>query len=406
MNILVVTHRFPYPPTDGARVRVFNVIKHLNQNHNVTVAAPARSQEEMRAAEGIAPFCHTYLVERIGRAQALAGSLATAPTARPASMAYFHSPMLEKRILETARETRFDLIFVQCSSAAPYVHDIPGVPKILDFADMDSQKWLEFTQHHRFPKNFVYWLEGIKLRRAEKALATEFDYCTLTTRLELETLRSYGVATPSDWFPNGVDLEFFTPSAAAYDPNLIVFIGRMDYYPNEQAMADFCRDVLPRVQAQRPEAKLTIVGADPTPAVRKLAERPGVTVTGTVPDVRPYVTRAAVNVAPLRIARGTQNKILESLAMGVPVVTTPIAAKGVDAVPGEHLLACTGAEEMAQEVLRLLDDPDARSRYAKNGRARMESHHTWAVAMARLDRIIEDCLQRSGRPAARERALA
>src|SRR5262249_10923247 len=154
-----------------------------------------------------------------------------------------------------------------------------------------------------FPLSLGYWWEGIRLHAEEKRLAKQFDLCTATTRAEWETLQELGSGTPADWFPNGVDSTFFAPGTDPYDPDTIVFVGRMDYYPNQQCMFDFCADVLPRLRARRPTVKLQIVGADPSPAVRKLGEIEGVTVTGSVPDVRPYVTKAALTVAPLRIAR-------------------------------------------------------------------------------------------------------
>jgi glycosyltransferase involved in cell wall biosynthesis len=167
----------------------------------------------------------------------------------------------------------------------------------------------------------------------------------------------------------------------------------MDYYPNQQCMFDFCANVLPRLRARRPTLKLEIVGAEPSTAVRKLAELADVTVTGSVPDVRPYVSRAAVAVAPLWIARGTQNKILEAMAMGVPVVCSHVAAGGVDAVIGEHLAAATTPDETCDAILRILENSAERCRLAEAGRARVLSHHAWPSSMRRLDGIIDRCLE-------------
>jgi sugar transferase (PEP-CTERM/EpsH1 system associated) len=263
------------------------------------------------------------------------------------------------------------------------------VPKILDFGDMDSQKWLEYARYKPFPLSIGYRLEGTKLEREERRLARKFDVCTATTRAEWETLRSYGAASATDWFPNGVDSDYFAPGSAPYDPQAICFVGRMDYYPNQQCMFDFCAHVLPRVRARRPGTRLVIVGADPSPAVRRLGELPGVTVTGSVADVRPYVRASALMVAPLNIARGTQNKVLESMAMGVPVVTSPAAAGGVDAIAQEHFLVAHNHEEQAGAILRILDDPAERRRLSAAGRSRMLTHHAWAASMRRLDAIIE-----------------
>jgi sugar transferase (PEP-CTERM/EpsH1 system associated) len=401
MKILYVCHRFPFPPKRGGKIRPFNMIRHLHaQGHEVTVASLVRSQAEAAEGEGLAAHCTRYVMERIGPAAAVARMVARLPTSEPSSMGYFHSPRLARRVRELAREHAFDLAFVHCSSAAQYVEHLDGVPKILDFGDMDSQKWLEYARTRAFPLTLGYLLEGRKLERAEARLARRFDLCTCTTRAELETLDGYGTGAATGWFPNGVDAEYFSPAATPYDPDTICFIGRMDYYPNQEAMLRFCREVLPLLRVHRPGVRLDIVGADPSPAIRKLAELPGVRVTGSVPDVRPYVQHAALTVAPLAIARGTQNKILESLAMGVPVVTSVCAAGGVDAVPGEHLLVADRPEDWCESILALLDNPALRERFAAAGRARVLSHHSWAHSMRTLDGLIEDCLSRARRSGA------
>jgi sugar transferase (PEP-CTERM/EpsH1 system associated) len=392
MRVLVLCHRFPYPPASGAKIRSFHIAKHLAREHEVTVAAPLRSAEEEAQGKGLSEHCHRVLAERIHPLAArlrMAGNLLTRT---PSSMGYFRSPALERRVREELRAREYDLVLVHCSSVAPYVADVAGVTKVLDFSDMDSQKWLAYAGAHGFPLSLGYRIEGRKLRRAEAELARGFDACTTATRAEAETFESYGTGVASDWFANGVDVEHFRPSAEAYDPDSICFVGRMDYFPNGQAMVDFCARTLPLVRARRPDTKLTIVGAAPTRAVRRLAAIPGVEVTGAVPDVRPYVGLAALTVAPLAIARGTQNKILESLAMGVPCVSSEVAAKGVDCVAGEHLLAASTPEGYAEAILRLLAE---RGRFAEAGRARMLSHHTWPSAMRRLDAILARLLPMS-----------
>jgi sugar transferase (PEP-CTERM/EpsH1 system associated) len=396
VRILYLCHRFPYPPEFGSKVRAFHTIKHLAERHEVTVAAPVRSAEEAEAAKGIAPYCHQYMTETISSAGAVMRMVLGAPTRHAASVMYFYAPALARRVRAALRHTQFDLIFVHCASVAPYVEDVTDVPMILDFVDMDSQKWMEYSRFHGFPKSLVYRVEATKMKRAEIELAGKFDMCTCATEAERQVLLGFGVDTPTAWFPNGVDLDFFAPTGDAFDPNAIVFIGRMDYYPNRQAVRYFCNAVLPRIQEVSPKATFSIVGAMPTEDVLELAKLTGVTVTGTVPDVRPHVRKAAASVAPLRIARGTQNKILESLAMGVPVVSSTEAAKGVDAIPGEHFLVADEPQDFADRVLRLMNDPGERARFAKAGRARMESHYTWRAAMRKLDTIIDDCLARRG----------
>ena len=390
MKILYVCHRFPYPPRRGGTIRPFNMIRHLAHTHEVTVCSLTRSAQQTSDAQGIAAFCSQFHIGQVDDRFQTLRMIATSATPLTASASFFHSSSLNRRIRRLLAEQKFDLIFVHCSSVAHYVEHVTGIPKILDFGDMDSQKWLGYAQYKPFPLSAGYWWEGWRLQAEEKRLARRFDFCTTITRAEHQTLLDYGIDTPSDWFPNGVDNGFFAPpDDVAYDPDTIVFVGRMDYFPNQQCMFDFCADVLPLLKVQRPQLKLQIVGAEPSPAVRKLGDIPGVVVTGSVLDVRPFVTRAALTVAPLRIARGTQNKILEAMAMGIPVVASSIAAAGVDAVPEQHLLTGDTPAELSRQILRVLDDPNERTRLSQAGRARVLSNHAWPSSMKRLDVIIE-----------------
>ena len=392
MKILYLCHRFPFPPKRGGKIRPFNMIRHLANSHDVTVASLARSPEEAREGAGIASFCSRYVMAEVSNPIQVARMVARVPTVTPSSMGFFYSPVLARRVRDLLARDRYELIFVHCSSVAQYVESVRGIPKILDFGDMDSQKWLEYARYKPFPLSTGYWLEGKKLEREEIRLARQFDMCTATTRAEWETLASYGNGFDSDWFPNGVDSTFFAPTGEPYDPDTISFVGRMDYYPNQECMFDFCANVLPLLRERRPTIKLTIVGADPPPAVKKLGRLPGVTVTGSVPDVRPYVRGSALMVAPLNIARGTQNKILEAMAMGVPVVTSGVAAGGVDALEQEHFLVARTYQDYSAAVLRILEDPKERDRLARAGRDRVLRHHAWPYSMKRLDAVIERCL--------------
>jgi hypothetical protein len=368
------------------------MIRHLTaQGHEVTVCSLARSAAEAEEGQGIAPHVVGKAIGLVKEPLQWARMIVRLPLLTPSSMGYFYSSSLARQVRELLATQKWDLIFVHCSSVAQYVEHVTDVPKILDFGDMDSQKWLEYAHYKPFPLSMGYWYEGQKMLLAEKRLARKFNLCTATTRAEWETLDGYGTGAVTDWFPNGVDAGFFSPQTEPYDADTISFIGRMDYYPNQECMARFCAQTWPLLKARRPGMKLLIVGADPSPDMRDLGKISGVTVTGSVPDVRPFIRGSALMVAPLAIARGTQNKILEAMAMGVPVVTSSIAAGGVDAVANEHLLVADTPADMADAILRVVGDPAARARLAEAGRARMLSHHAWAGSMKRLDAIIARC---------------
>jgi sugar transferase (PEP-CTERM/EpsH1 system associated) len=390
MKILCVSHRLPFPPGDGGRTRPFHVIRHLHEaGHEVTVASIVRTREEERAAAGIAEHCTRHLLERVSSSSSFARVAARLPGPLPSSMGYWYGPRLARRIRDLTDSESFDLAFVHSSAAAQYVLHLEGLPKILDFGHLDSQEWLVRARTRSFPLAICYRAEGRRLERAEAALARRFDLCTCATRAGLATLGRYATGAAAGWFPDGVDGEYFSPAGTPYEPDTICFAGRMDHWASQEAMLRFCREVLPLLRVHRPGLRLDIVGARPNAAIRRLGELPGVRVTGSVPDVRPFVRAAALTVAPLASARGTAGTVLESLAMGVPVVSSSSAAAGVDAVPGEHLLVADEPGESRDAILALLENPALRERFARAGRERVVSHHGWDGSLRMLDDLVE-----------------
>lgn len=399
MRVLYLSHRFPYPPTFGSKVRAFNTIAHLARaGHEVTVVAPVRSAQEAAEAAGIAAHCHAFHAPRVQSWAQTLKMLATLPTGMTASEAYFHSGAMQALVRRLLDARSADVLIAHCSSIGRVAEHVQGLPKLIDYCDVDSRKWLDYTAYKRWPLSIGYRWEGWRLAAAERRIAAGFDRVTVATQGEVEALRDVGVSDRVDWFANGVDTAYFAPAAEPFDARCLTFVGRMDYFPNEQCMVEFCARIWPRLRARDAGLRLQIVGAAPTAAVLALGALPGVEVTGAVPDVRPYVQRSALTIAPLAIARGTQNKILESMAMGVPALCSPIAAAGVDAESGEHLLVAHSEDEWVERVLEVCADARLRARLAEAGRARVLSHHTWPQVMRRFDRILGECL--SARPAA------
>jgi glycosyltransferase involved in cell wall biosynthesis len=240
VRILFLAHRFPYPPTFGSKVRAFNVIRHLAQRHEVSVLSLARSAEEEREAAGIAPYCHDYRTFRVRNAVQAAKIALTLPTPVSASEAFFHSAALQREIDRRLAQRSVDLVFAHCSAVGRYVAHVEGLPKLIDYCDVDSRKWADYVPHKPWPLSLGYRWEAWRVARAERRLATRFEQVTVATRGEAETLAELGVHERVDWFPNGVDTAFFQPSAEPYDGDLVTFVGRMDYFPNEQCMVEFC----------------------------------------------------------------------------------------------------------------------------------------------------------------------
>jgi hypothetical protein len=389
MKIFFACHRFPFPPNRGGKIRPFNMIRHLSQKHEIFVASLAHTRQELDEGAGLKKYCAEIYAEVLPEKLRWLQAIRALPTTTPSSVAYFGSSRLTQRVKQAARRITFDAVIVHCAFAAQYGIGIPAKFRLMDFGDLDSGKWLDYSEWRSFPLSWGYYLEGHKLLCYERQLAAVFDYCTLTTQGELEEFKKLEVDRPHSVIPNGVDGSYFHPDGGPAQAKAVaVFLGRMDYYPNIDGVLDFAKRIFPLIQAAVPEVEFRIIGSNPTPAVQRLREMPGVTVTGFVRDTRPFLNDAVVSVAPLRMARGTQNKILESMAMGIPVVATSEAAKGVAAIPEQHILIGNTPDAFARQVIGLLKDGKLRADLSKAGRERVEQAHSWPRSMDILDAIL------------------
>jgi sugar transferase (PEP-CTERM/EpsH1 system associated) len=369
----------------------------------VVVASLAHSREELEQGKDLSHHCSEVIAEVLpstSRWMRAAGSL---PTTVPSSARYFWSGSLHRRIRELETRMRLDAVMVHCAFVAPYVAGIRARFRLLDFGDLDSRKWSDYAKYRSFPWSAGYALEAFKLGRMERGLAGRFDRCTVTAPGELESYKEMGTTTPCSVIPNGVDGAYFQLSGN-HSPHsaVIVFLGRMDYFPNIAGILDFVENVFPLVRRQIPEATLRIVGSNPDPKISALDKIDGISVTGFVPDVRPMVQDAAVAIAPLSIARGTQNKVLECMAMGIPVVASPQAARGVQALPGIDLLVGETPEQFAAHVASLIRDPGLRSSISESARKRVATAHCWDASMRLLDEILVEGCEHSLKPVPRE----
>jgi sugar transferase (PEP-CTERM/EpsH1 system associated) len=390
MKILFLCHRLPYPPQRGGKIRPFNMIRHLAVSHEVTVATLARTADELAAGQELHRYCHALHVGRISKPAGWARFALYGMSAAPATFGYFYSPELARTVQRLLDTRGFDAIVVHCSSMGPYVARHRGCRKVMDFGDADSEKWLEYGRTSPFPLSQAFRLEGRKVRRYEAWMGRQFDACSVNAPRERDVLAAY-VRSPISVIPNGVDLEYFEPGRSpgrSYVPNRLVFTGNMSYRPNVDAVQHLATAVLPRIRRDIPDVQLCIVGMDPAPAVRRLADEDRVVVTGRVDDVRPYFDSAAVAVAPLRVARGLQNKVLEAMAMRVPVVASPAAFEGISAVAGRDLLVAADPEAFSRAVVTLLRDPAARERYAAAGRTCVETNHNWSRLLRGLEDLV------------------
>jgi sugar transferase (PEP-CTERM/EpsH1 system associated) len=384
VNILFLSQRVPYPPNRGDKITTWRLIERmLRRDHRVRIVAFAHDEGDRRAAEElrrkgfeVATFPPT---PRWRALPLLLGS-------RPLTLGVYGSRALAAEV--DGCIGGMDLAYAYSSSmGAFFLHH--ALPRVMHFAELDSDKWRQYADKVRFPLSWVYRREWRTLRAFERELAHAACENVFCTPLEQRVFQEAVPGAPSLVMRNGVDLAHYRPSERPPEPGLLVFVGVMDYFPNVEGIAWFCRAILPEVQRRVPGARLAIVGAHPTAEVRALARLPGVEVTGFVDDPREVLARAAVSVAPLRIARGIQNKVLEAMAMGLPVVGTRSATQGVDGTPGRDYLVAESAGEQVEAVFGLLREPERARELGRRARAFVEANYDWEVCLRPLDSILE-----------------
>jgi sugar transferase (PEP-CTERM/EpsH1 system associated) len=387
-DVLYLVHRVPYPPDKGDRIRAFHLLKFLARQSAVHLACLA---DEPVAADTIAAlkrYCERVAILPLGRERWLRG-LTSVLRGRTITEGVFHSPALAATLRQWAGETDFRAALASASSMVPYLRmtELETVPAVVDLVDVDSQKWLDYAAASHGPRRWLYRLEGHRLRRLESELPTWAFAVALAGNAEADLYRRLCANRAVHAVTNGVDLDYFRPCGTDLKSvlprpdvasEICTFVGALDYRPNVDGAKWFCREVWPQIIRSRPEAKLRLVGRQPTPAVRRLGDLPGVEVIGQVPDVRPQLAQAAVVVVPLHIARGVQNKVLEALAMAKAVVASPQALAGLAAKPDVHVLEAASSQQWVESVLRLLADEELRRRLGGAGRRHVEEHHRWS----------------------------
>jgi len=393
--LLLLCHRIPYPPRKGDKVRTYHLLRLLARRYAVHLGTFVDDPDDWRHVEALGEHCADLLVRPLrplgARARSLRGLLAGSPLTVP----YFADARLRAWVEERLASRRFTRVVVVCSSMAQYVEGHLGarLRSVLDLIDVDSEKWRDYAGRRRWPMRAVYAREGRTLLAYERALAARFDATVLVSAEEAALLRrlSPECAGRIEHVRNGVDAGYFRPDRACPNPyppgtRALVFTGAMDYWANADAVRWFAEQAFPAVRARVPEAAFWVVGARPTREVRALARRPGVEVTGAVDDVRPYLAHAAASVAPLRLARGVQNKVLEAMAMARPVIATPEALEGLGAWPRSAVREAASPGALAEAALAVLAEGPAA---CPEARAFVREHFDWDANLGRLCELLE-----------------
>jgi polysaccharide biosynthesis protein PslH len=396
-NILYLVHRMPYPPDKGDKVRSYHLLQHLAARHRVFVGTFIDDPDDAAHLPALRQLCAGVHAARLHPRRARLASLSGLLTGQALTLAYYADAGLRRWVLETAARERFDAVVVFSSSMAPYAQALtPRVPMLVDLVDVDSAKWTAYADHHRWPLSWLYRREGRELLAYERSVVAQAQHSFLATDKEVELLLSLApeCAGRVRAMGNGVNAEFFSPqpdrpSPFTADEVPLVFTGAMDYWPNVDAVCWFAANVLPTLRQRFTRLRLHIVGRSPTAVVKALRSE-AVSVTGTVPDVRPYLQHAAVVVAPLRLARGIQNKVLEAMAMSRPVVAASACVAATCAQAGREIVAADDdAAAYVEAISTLLAQPERAAALGVAGRQRVLASYTWPAHMA----VLEEHLQ-------------
>ncbi|NTU41852.1 MAG: TIGR03087 family PEP-CTERM/XrtA system glycosyltransferase [Nitrospirales bacterium] len=391
MKILFLSHRVPFPPDRGDRIRSFNFIKALSVRHEIHLMSLSFEKDsDSSAREILRKYCTSVEIFPVSYALNSMKSAFYLFSDTPLTVPLFHSGEMRKRVSQRLAREIFDLVFIYSSSMAPYAIDADNLPRIMDFIDVDSEKWLEYSKRSGWPMNWVYSREARCLRKFEVDIEKKCEASLFVSEDEASLFKTISRDARSISIGNGVDLSDsseWMPRNERKDN--IVFVGVMDYYPNVDGVIWFAQEVFPRIRERRPAAMLYIVGKNPSAAVKRLHdEQKGMTVTGYVSDVKSYLMKAGVSVIPLRIARGIQNKVLEAMASGVPVVSTANAMEGIGADNGVDFLMADNAEDFAQKTLQLMENNELAERIACNAFRFVSERFSWQKKANELDALM------------------
>jgi len=400
VRILCLTSRLPYPPDRGDRLRAFNFIRQLAKEHRLTLVSFVASASERAHLTALAPYCEAIHVLPLSPRQSAATVLLNLWRPLPLQALYYRSGAMDRLLGEITGRERFDAVYIHLFRMAPYAARLRGLYRIVDLTDVISKEVRRSLPYRRPLWRLVYRVEQPRIERCERHVARTFEEVWLIAEAERQSLASACPEANLQVVPNGVDLVVFRPEGGPSVPHSLIFVGHLRVPHNIDAAVQLATRVFPLVRDRVPDCTLAIVGADPTPEVLALANAPGVSVTGFVPDLNRRLNEASLFAAPLRFAAGVQNKVLEAMAAGRPVVTSSVVAEGLGGRPGEDYLLADDPETMAAQMVALLGDESRRQRIAQSGLRLVRERHSWDGVSRRLRAVAEALSEREpGSPA-------
>ncbi|MGH7807549.1 MAG: glycosyltransferase family 4 protein [Thermodesulfobacteriota bacterium] len=402
MRILFVTFGLPYPPDSGVRIHDFYLIKNVSQLHSVSLLSLITSPEQEKHVNRLRPHCDMvdFVIAKPRRVREhLSGIMRGFLARRPlATHPYLYDEMASK-IHELVTNRGVDIVQIEHSFLAPYIEAIPAdsnCKKILSFHNLGVNQYKRMIYlKNRLTEKSLFLLKWMLMLRWEAKYAERFDRSLVVSALEEKVLRSANPNVSVSVIENGVDTTLYQPLVDSSHDNALLFVGVMGYPPNIDAVLYFCESIMPLIQDRIPSLKLFIVGHEPAPEIRRLAERENVVVTGYVDDVTTYYRQSQVTVVPLRGGGGTRLKILESMALGRPVVSTTLGCEGLNVTDKEDIMIADTPSEFAERVIQLLKDKELRDRIARNARLLVETHYDWKLIGGRLMTLYDNMVNYS-----------
>ncbi|MBU0982878.1 MAG: glycosyltransferase, partial [candidate division Zixibacteria bacterium] len=398
MNILVLDEEFPHPLNTGKRIRTFSLTRALTAHNNVSYLAYGDNSSEAATAlrnHGI----ETHAVRDLDREKSGPAFyfrlLLNLLSPLPYIVTSHHTSRFDRKLREVLDTDAIDMIICEWTPYAMYVRDLLQPKSIVVAHNIEANIWRRYEQNERNPLKRAYIsIQRAKVEKFERACFGWADGATAVSAIEAEEIAGYGVPYRVETVDNGVDTEYFAPQEVVIDPDQLVFTGSMDWRPNQDAIEYFVTEVFPLARRVRPNLKIDVVGRKPPSHIRDLGKVSGVTITGTVDDVRPYIARAALYVVPLRIGGGSRLKILEAMAMRKPILSTGVGAEGLNVTSERHLILADGTREIAAGIERCLTDPDLCRTIAANGRELVLDRYRWSSLGDKLHHYLTEVAAR------------
>lgn len=397
--LLFLCHRIPYPPNKGDKIRSFHLLRHLSRYFDVHLGAFVDDMDDWQWAGQLDEYCASTLLRPLSPWRAKLRSSKGLLTGQPLSVPFYADSAMSEWVEKTVATHGVQQAIVYSAVMGQFLPEAPLARTVVDFVDVDSDKWRQYAERKGFPMSWVYRREARRLFEFEEQLTRQADAALFVSAPEADLFRilSPDVANKVDFYNNGVDTAFFDPEAVSRSGESraepeegvlsLVFTGAMDYWPNVDAVVWFAQTVLPALQADHPGMRLVVVGGNPSREVLKLQELPGVEVTGRVPDVRPYLATAVAAIAPMRIARGVQNKVLEAMAMARPVLVSGKGLEGIDAAHGEHVLLADTVDQYQQGIKDIL--AGRHENLGQRARGFVCREFSWEASLPKVVQLLE-----------------